>query len=227
MSNRPNPSRRPTAPPSATGPDRRRVLLLAGVAVAVVVVIGVLLALGGADDDGPGGTGDAPAFGPVAVEGTALPDLADTGTDDAIGAQAPVIEGTDPEGSATTVGAAGDEPTLVAFVAHWCPHCQAEVPVLVDLMESGDLDGVRTVAVLTGTKSSAPNYPPVAWLERERWAGDIVLDDEQSTAARAYGLTAYPFLVWLDADGTVVARTSGEIPRDALLAQIDALRAPG
>jgi thiol-disulfide isomerase/thioredoxin len=223
MSNRPNPSRRPTAPPSATAPDRRRILLLAGIAVAVVVVIGVLLALGGADDDGAG-TDDRPAFGPVAVEGAALADLPDSGADPAVGATAPVLEVTDPEGSGTKVGAAGNEPTLVVFVAHWCPHCQAEVPVIVDMMEAGELDGVRTVAVLTGTKESAPNYPPVAWLERERWAGDIVLDDEQSTAARAYGLTAYPFLVWLDADGTVVARTSGEIPREVLVQQIAALR---
>ncbi|HEX4867906.1 MAG TPA: TlpA disulfide reductase family protein [Acidimicrobiales bacterium] len=227
MSNRPNPSRRPTAPPSATTPDRRRVLLLAGIAVAVVVVIGVLLALGGADDDKSSSGSDAPDFGPVAVEGTSLADLPDGGADPAVGTAAPVLEVTDPQGSGTTVGAAGDEPTLIAFVAHWCPHCQAEVPVLVDLMEAGDLDGVRTVAVLTGTKDSAPNYPPVAWLERERWSGDIVLDDERSTAARAYGLTAYPYLVWLDADGTVVARTSGEVPREALLQQIDAVRSTG
>ena len=103
----------------------------------------------------------------------------------------PIVGGIDPDEAPTTIGEPG-EPTIVAFLAHWCPHCNAELPLLVDLQEDGTFDGIRTVAVLTGTNAAAPNYPPVSWLEDSGWSGDVLLDDESSTAAAAYGLTSYP-----------------------------------
>lgn len=225
MSNRPNRNRRPGAVPSTEQDDRRRNLLLIAGLVVVVVIIGVLVALGGAEDDEEVST-DAPDFGPVAVEGTPLPELADGGADPAVGMAAPVIEGTDPEGSGVSVGGSG-EPTLVAFLAHWCPHCQNEVPVIVDLMEEGELDGVRVVGVLTGTNPDAPNHPPVAWMEREGWEGELLLDDDRFSAGAAYGLSGYPFVVYLDGDGEVVSRTSGGVGRDGILQRVEELRAAG
>ncbi len=46
-----------------------------------------------------------------------------------------------------------------------------------------------------------PNFPPADWLQDEGWSGDVLVDDESMTAATAYGLAGYPFLVMLDADG--------------------------
>ena len=162
--------------------------------------------------------------GPWSSRTTALPDF--TSTEGRRGRSAwphRVVEGIGPGRQPGDVAGSG-EPTLVAFVAHWCPHCQVELPVIVDLMAGGDLDGVRTVAVLTGTDERRPNFPPVAWLEREGWTGEILLDDESATAARSYGLSSYPFLVFLDGEGTVVARTQGEVPADDIVALADAAR---
>lgn len=211
MSNRPNPTNAPG-----------RVLAIAFAAAIVAVIIGVVIALSGGSDD-VATTDTRPAFGAVTVEGSALEAFASTEGDAAIGQPAPVVDGSDSTGAAARVGGAG-EPTIVAFLAHWCPHCQAEVPVLVDLMADGELEGIRTVALLTGTSAERPNYPPLAWLDREGWQGDTLLDDENSTAAQAYGLTGYPFLVFLDADGNVVARTSGEIGGDVIVALADQAR---
>jgi len=224
MSNRPNPSRRPGVAPTSEQDDRRRNLLLIAGLVVVVVIIGVLIALGGAED-GEMST-DAPDFGPMAVEGTPLPELGDGGADPAVGQPAPRIEGTDPEGGSVSIGEPG-EPTVVAFLAHWCPHCQKEVPVIVDLMEEGELDGVRVVGVLTGTNADAPNYPPVAWMEREGWEGELLLDDERFTAGAAYGLSGYPFVVYLDGDGKVVSRTSGAVGRDGIRQRAEELTTAG
>ena len=56
------------------------------------------------------------------------------------------------------------------FVAHWCPHCQAEVPRIVALAEQGRLpEGVDVAAVSTAVDATAPNYPPSAWLDRVGW----------------------------------------------------------
>jgi thiol-disulfide isomerase/thioredoxin len=135
-----------------------------------------------------------------------------------------VITGDRPDGSEVTIGAPSSGPALVVFLAHWCPHCQVEVPVLVDLAATGALDDVRIVGVLTATNPDAPNHPPVAWLEREAWPGEIVLDDDQSTAGAAYGVAGYPFLVVLDDEGRVTARASGELPAAQVLALVDTAR---
>lgn len=223
MSNRPNRHATATRPRSGPPADRGKVLLVAGAIGLLVVVVGIVVAMAGGADD-PDVTGAAGAtYGPVVVEEDGLPDFTSTEGDTAIGQAGPRLEGTAPDGSPVTIAGSG-YPTLVAFLAHWCPHCQAEVPVIVDLMAGGDLDGVRTVAVLTGTDDARPNFPPVAWLEREQWTGEILLDDEAGTAARSYGLSSYPFLVFLDGDGKVVARTSGEVPAGDIAALADTAR---
>jgi cytochrome c biogenesis protein CcmG/thiol:disulfide interchange protein DsbE len=198
---------------------RAPVLAIALGAVALVAIIGIAISVGSEAER----QDDVPSFGPVAVEGTALAPLPRSGTDPAVGTEAPIVAGIDADEAPTAIGGPG-EPTIVAFLAHWCPHCNAELPILVDLQEDGTFDGVRTVAVLTGTNSAAPNYPPVSWLDDAGWSGDVLLDDESSTAAGAYGLTSYPLLVALDADGAVVARTSGERSAEEVAAMADAAR---
>jgi thiol-disulfide isomerase/thioredoxin len=64
---------------------------------------------------------------------------------------------------------------VVVFVAHWCPHCQAEVPRIVALAKAGKVS-VPIVGVATGTDASAPNYPPSAWLQREGWPYPVLVD---------------------------------------------------
>ena len=199
------------------GPSRRALVpVLAVVAVIVVAVVVALLTSG--DDDTDGG-GDALATAGVTIRGEQLPPLGGGGEDPAVGTQAPTLEGVSHEGTPTTLEPTG-EPTLVAFLAHWCPHCQAELPRLVELAEEGALDDLRRVVVLTGTDESAPNYPPGEWLEREGWDGEVIVDDESSSAGAAFGLSSYPFLVLLDGEGHVVARSAGELGTEGLQAFI-------
>jgi thiol-disulfide isomerase/thioredoxin len=189
-------------------------------AAIVVVALGIaLLAAGGDDDtdtatDGGSPSGELLATAGITTSGDALAPLPKDGQDPAVGAAAPTLEGVDPAGQGTTV--AFEEPTLVAFLAHWCPHCRAELPELVELADEGALDGIDAVIVLTGTDESAPNYPPAPWLEEEGWTGRVILDDEQGSAASAFGLSSYPYLVLVDADGEVVARHAGELGLERL-----------
>jgi thiol-disulfide isomerase/thioredoxin len=105
---------------------------------------------------------------------------------------------------------------MIMFVAHWCPHCQVEVPVVQQWVDDGGLpDGVDLVAVSTAIDSRRPNYPPGAWLEREGWTAPVLVDGNDA-GARAAGLSAYPFFVGVDADGEVVGRVSGELTADQL-----------
>lgn len=205
-----------TTPASSSG---RSWVPIVGVVVVALVAVGIALLVAGGDEGG--GDDTALATAGVTVRGDALPPLQGGGADPAVGLEAPTLEGVSPGGTPLSVDFEGSEPTLLAFLAHWCPHCQAELPNLVTMAEQGQLDDVRPVIVATGTDEAAPNYPPGPWIEDEGWDGNVILDDEQYSAGDAYGLTGYPYLVLVDTDGNVIARASGELGLEGLLTFVE------
>lgn len=156
----------------------------------------------------------------VVVDGEPLAAYPGTGiTDPAVGAVAPTVEGASFDGTAVSI--APGRPTLVTFVAHWCPHCQAEVPRIVDWIESGDVPAdLQIIGVSTSATSTRPNFPPSAWLARENFTPPVLADDVLATAAQAFGLKGFPMLVLLDADGRVLWRIDGELPDGELAERV-------
>jgi cytochrome c biogenesis protein CcmG, thiol:disulfide interchange protein DsbE len=147
----------------------------------------------------------------VTIVGDVLKPLPEKGTDPAVGLAAPTIEGHDFTGKAVTIKPGDGKPKLILFVAHWCPHCQREVPRIVKWANDGSIPkSIEVVAVSTGVKSDQNNFPPSAWLAKENWPGAIVADDTKSQAGLAYGLTGFPFFTLVDGAGKVVGRDGGE-----------------
>jgi thiol-disulfide isomerase/thioredoxin len=192
--------------------------VIAAIAAVVLVALVVALAAGGGDGDNAatdGGNADPATTGTVTVSGNPLPQFTDTAGDPAVGVTLPTLEGHDQGGAPMTIGADG-RPTMVMFVAHWCPHCQREVPVVQQWVDDGRLpEGVDLVSVSTAIDPNRPNYPPDAWLADEGWTAPVLVDADNS-AAQAVGLSAYPFFVAIDGNGTVVLRTTGELTADQL-----------
>lgn len=175
-------------------------------------------------------------IGPVEVQGNALPPLgeADPASDPAVGSQAPVLVGVDYAGNTVRVDPAVDGPTMVVFLAHWCPHCNREVPKLNQLRDEGAFpEGLNVVAVSTAADPSRPNFPPSQWVEEMDWTYPVIADgidtDLESLfiGATAYGVDGFPFTALVDADGTVVARWSGEREPDQILDAIGRYLAVG
>lgn len=197
-------------------------IMVGGIVLLAILALVAVIATSGDDNEA---AQEAEAAGleqqrPVEVAGTPLPVLAE-GQDPAVGAQIPTLQGQTFAGDPMTVGPDG-APKLVLFLAHWCPNCQAEVPRVVERLDGGtSINGVEVVGVATNTDETAPNYPPSAWLENEGWTAPTLADDVNNPAASAYGLSAFPFWVAVDADGRVVARTTGELSDEG----IDALTA--
>lgn len=214
--------------------------IVVGVLVAIVAVLAVVaIAVGGSDDsddsqvaaanpgsatdggadaDAPDATGDAPAatveYGPVSLAGAALPPVPERGPDPAIGSVAPTAQGVDFTETPSGIGPGGGI-RLVAFLAHWCPHCNEEAPRLAAAVSEGLPAGVSVVIVPTGSRSDAPNWPPSRWVAATGLGGlPTVLDDEAQSLAAAYGLRSYPYLVLLDDDNTVLARFVGTQAHD-------------
>jgi len=207
-------------------PPRSRGPLAIAIALALVVVLALALAVAiGGGDGASTSTGDHPAgqatgtdaatTGTVVASGAPLPRLTDSADDPAVGKAFPTLTGVDQAGNPMTITADG-RPKMIMFVAHWCPHCQREVPVVQDWVNGGGLpEGVDLVTVSTAIDSRRPNYPPDVWLAREGWTAPVLVDAD-NTAATAAGLSAYPYFVALDADGRVALRTTGELTTDQL-----------
>ena len=196
--------------------------LIIGAGVAALFGLAILLTR----SDGGGGTAtiERRETAPVSIQGDALPAFESTENDPAVGMKMPAISGSDFSGRNVKIADDGT-PRIVMFLAHWCPHCQAEVPKVQEWLDGGATHGhLDLISVVTGTDSTQPNYPPSEWLSRESWTAPVILDDESSSAGTAAGLTGYPFFVFVDGDGTVSARASGELSIETIEAAASGLK---
>jgi thiol-disulfide isomerase/thioredoxin len=159
---------------------------------------------------------DVLAYGAVTVTGDPLPAMQSGAEDQSAGLAIPGLAGIDGDGADVSFAADG-RAKIILFVAHWCPHCQEEIPVVRDWLAGDPLtEDIDLYAVATFTDPTRPNFPPTTWLEQENWAAPVILDDENSTAARSFGITAVPAWVFVWEDGTVAFRGTGKPDAAAL-----------
>ncbi len=191
------------------------VFWIAAGAVVVILVAAVIFSAAKKDSDGSSGGNDSGVttgeFGSVTVTGAPLSPFA-AGADPTIGETIPTVVGKNFAGDPVTIAPDG-KAQMIVFLAHWCPHCNAEAPRLADYLRAngGTPAGTQLTLVPTGSDPNAPNWPPSEWIDQMKLGDERVLvDDEQQAAAKAFGLSSYPFIVMTDGDGKVVARVAGE-----------------
>ena len=194
----------------------------------------------GSTTDGPAPTiaPDVPeefldGVGPVAIVGDPLPayDI-EALVDPAVGLTAPVLVGETIDGEPIRVDATVDGPTWLIFLAHWCSHCNDEIPVINQLRDDGLIpDGVNVVGVSTAYNPGRPNWPPDEWLDEKDWTFTAINDgidtvDGVYIAADGYGIGGFPFSILIDGDGIVTERWSGEREPEELVALVTDNLAP-
>ena len=193
--------------------------IVAAIATALLVAVVV-----GGGDEGSGTTNSLPGGDvlaqenqPVVIEGTALEPLDDEAIDPMLGQVAPTLNGATFDGSGVSVTPGDGQAYMIVFLAHWCPHCNREVPRLIEWQASGAVPSeLQVVGVSTAVASDRPNYPPSQWVVEKGWTWPILADSSSREAAEAYGVSGYTFFVIVGADGTVKARVSGEVEIAAL-----------
>lgn len=177
-----------------------------------VVVLGLIVWLAVAIA-GEGPVEEGLAFGEVTVEGNDLPVLPSGAADPAVGLTAPTVSGEDLQGNDITIGPDG-RAKIIVMLAHWCPHCQREVPVIEQWVQGGGLpEGVDLygATVLTNRVRDGDTWPPQEWLAEEGWTSPTVKDDQNGSIVSAYGMTGTPTYVVLGPDNENLGRLSGEI----------------
>ena len=199
---------------------------IVGGVISAVIAIAAIVAISASSNKDSLAVGTVQEFSEVTVTGDVLPAFDEAAKPDpAVGMLAPVLTGKGFTGNPVTTEATGT-PTLLVFLAHWCPHCQREVPLLVEWEKSGNMpNGLDVVAVATGTDTANPNYPPSEWLARENFPATwpVIADSADKAGASAFGLAGYPYFVLVGGDGKVLVRMSGEVPMAELSAVIIAL----
>ena len=203
--------------------DSRKTFIIIGVGVLIAAIIAV-----GASGSSNSSTntdsstsvagGVAPAeYQPVTTAGTELPVLGDANTDPtldaAFGKTPPSLNGYNFAGSpVSVVPGANQQAVMVVFLAHWCPHCNREVPRLITWKDQGQVPaGLRVIGITTSSRNDQANWPPSDWIEEMHWPFEVMADSEAADAANAYGVDGFPFITILNSEGKVVGRHSGEL----------------
>jgi thiol-disulfide isomerase/thioredoxin len=206
-------------------PQRMNPKVLMGIGGALVLVLFIVAVAVGLSNETPI-EDTMPQDVAVELDGEFLPPFDPTAAaDPALGQPAPDVSSVTFDGSPISLTYDGT-PTMVLFLAHWCPNCQAEVPELQSYIDANGLpDGVNFVSVATSNTPARTNYPPSLWLDREGWTAPVLVDDAANTIGNAYGLTAFPYYVFVDGEGQVAGRITGQQPAETIVAFMEELAA--
>jgi len=143
------------------------------------------------------------------------PEELGTGLSDA-GSLAPSFRLTDVGGAPISFRAGEDTvPRLLIFWSLFCPPCQEEMPLFVDLALRHPPPELQVIAVNLDGTSLARSVAQYA--RAEHFPFPAALDEKQGdrfVVAGRYGVTGTPSLVLIDATGTVVWSYEGRV--DAL-----------
>jgi thiol-disulfide isomerase/thioredoxin len=117
-------------------------------------------------------------------------------------------------------------PLLLVFFATWCPHCQAETPVLSRLAERYAPQGLRVVGV-TASPVGQDQRAPASLDDLRSYAAKYdarfpLLLDRALVGAQRFGVRGFPTLYVVDRGGVIRLAQRGEVPEATLAAAVEA-----
>lgn len=106
-------------------------------------------------------------------------------------------------------------PLVLNFWASWCPPCRAEMPMLEGFAQ-GEKLGDASFWAVNAVNTEKSVRAGRDWLTENDMTVPMLLD-ASGHASHAYGVSALPTTVVLDAQGRLVARKTGAISRSWLI----------
>jgi cytochrome c biogenesis protein CcmG/thiol:disulfide interchange protein DsbE len=212
-----------------SSPRNRNVIIAIAVAVVVVIAAVIAIVVSGGDDNGSSSNNTSPSgvvlkeTQSVDIDGDSLDPLDIPENDTTIGLTPPTLRGSSFDGTSVVVepGESG-RPIMVVFLAHWCPHCNAEIPILIEWKNSGGVpSNLDVIGVSTAVFDDRDNYPPSRWISDTKFPWPVMADNENSDAAISYGVAGFPSFVLIDEAGAVMYRADGQKSLAELTAIMD------
>jgi thiol-disulfide isomerase/thioredoxin len=188
---------------------RQRAVWIAVGVLAVVALIGAMLLSGGGDE------------APLTAPADSVTIDRGPGRQLAVGDPVPAFSARGLEGGTVSWSDDQGAPTVLVIWASWCPHCQAELPVLVPAVQARE--GVELVSVTTAV-GQQPGPTPSEFLADEGLTLTTAVDDAAGTLMHGLGVRSFPTVYYVGDDGTVVDVTVGESSDSAIEARLDALQ---
>ncbi len=160
-------------------------------------------------DDVARTTSDGASAAPALPAGV-LPRYVEGTTDSALGMTLGPLEAPEAYSGVTVRVEPTDGRKRVWMVwAHWCPYCQEELPSLAAM--HADLEAtypdIELMTVTTSIDVTRGN-PLDDYLAAEAFPFPVLVDETSELAGRL-GVSAFPFWVVTDGDGTVLYRSAG------------------
>ncbi len=149
------------------------------------------------------------------------PGPAPTGTATTTGWDLPSLQG---EGRITLAQFSG-KPTVAAFFASWCPHCQRELPGFATLANQIG-DEVNFVGINSQDSGNGSGLARRSGIDAWPLARDVGGSDGRSLSA-AFGARGMPLTVIYAPDGSVADVNLGAIDAGRLLGKLQTLFAVG
>jgi thiol-disulfide isomerase/thioredoxin len=164
-------------------------------------------------------SGSTPARVPEGNLPTFDPTLA---SDPAVGmVLGPVSVTSYPEGVQTVIDPADGRPRVWLVWAHWCPHCQAELPALAGVFDQIAVSTVDLVTISTNQDPARGN-PQDEYLATAEFPFPVYIDSGNAAAGQM-GVVSFPSWMITNGDGAVVSRWSGEIGAESMVRLFDDL----
>lgn len=116
-------------------------------------------------------------------------------------------------GQPLSVGGAGGRPVVINFWASWCVPCREEAPLLRELAQ--EARNIRVVGVVFQDRVETAR----AFEQQFAIPYPSVLDPQSQTAIN-FGVAGVPETFFVDAQGVVQAKQSGQLTRDSLSANL-------
>jgi peroxiredoxin len=206
---------------AAEGPDRRLVLVVAG--LALVLVAAVIVVFGprwfGREEGAP--LASIPTFRGTAESGIGLLGEDPVGLPEA-GTLAPDFALADLEGEIVHLSDYRDRPVLLNFWATWCAPCRLEMPELEKAQ--ADYTDIGLVVLTINQEETAEQVR--AFYDEVGLTMTALLDTEGEVGA-AYGAYFLPSSVFVGPDGVVLAYHRGILSRDQIDAYLSDLASAG
>ena len=106
---------------------------------------------------------------------------------------------------------------MLNFWATWCPPCRQEMPDIIRAYEADD----ELVVIAVNERENLDVVKPFA---EEFGISMPVALDQDGRLADIYGVRGMPTSVFINRDGTVMAKWSGFISEDVLGAMLDSIQ---